>query len=95
MRVLFLHPNFPAQFGYLALDLVRQGGHEIVFGTQRQEGAIKGVKKLLYQPARKAHPHSHHYVKNLENAVLEGQAVYRMLEKLKRQGLPPLWKSCF
>lgn len=89
MRILFLHPNFPAQFRHLATVLAKESGNQVVFGTNRQEGSISGVVKALYQTSRQARPETHHYVRNLENAVLQGQAVYRMAQQLKTQGFVP------
>lgn len=88
-RILFLHPNFPAQFRHLATALSQDSNYQIVFGTNRQEGTIPGVFKAIYQPSRQAAPQTHHYVRNLENAVITGQAVYRMAENLKTQGFIP------
>ncbi|QYX33981.1 glycosyltransferase family 4 protein [Sphaerospermopsis torques-reginae] len=88
-RILFLHPNFPAQFRHLATALGKDDKYQVVFGTNRQEGSIPGVLKAIYEPSRTAAPQTHHYIRNLENAILTGQAVYRMAEKLKRQGFIP------
>jgi glycosyltransferase involved in cell wall biosynthesis len=89
MRILFLHPNFPAQFRHLAVALGQNSQHQVVFGTARKEGSLPGVYKALYEPSRTAHPQTHHYVRPLENAVLQGQAVYRLSEQLKAQGFVP------
>jgi glycosyltransferase involved in cell wall biosynthesis len=89
MKILFLHPNFPAQFRHLALTLAQDPSHQIVFGTTRQEGSIPGVHKLVYSPARDVHPQIHHYVRTLEGAVLHGQAMYRAAQQLKNQGFVP------
>jgi len=89
MQILFLHSNFPAQFRHLAVALAKDPNNRVVFGTMRREGSLPGVTKALYSPNREAFPQTHHYVRPLENAVLQGQAVYRMVEKLKAQGFIP------
>jgi len=89
MNILFLHSNFPAQFRHLAVNLAQDANHRIVFGTTREEGQIPGVYKFIYTPSRKPHRETHHYVKPLESAVLQGQAVYRKLVKLKADGFLP------
>lgn len=89
MRILFLHPNFPAQFRHLLMALAQQNHHQIVFGTTRQEGSLAGVSKVIYQPSRQVRPETHHYVRPLENAVLQGQAVYRLADQLKARGFIP------
>ena len=89
MRILFLHPNFPAQFRHVAAALAKDSRHQVVFGTSRREGHLPGVSKVIYSPAREARPETHHYVRPLENAVLQGQAVYRLAEQLKARGIVP------
>jgi glycosyltransferase involved in cell wall biosynthesis len=89
MRILFLHSNFPAQFRHLATTLARDSLNQVLFGTSRQEGTLPGVQKVLYQTSRQAHPEVHHYVRSLENAVLQGQAVYRVFQDLKQKGFYP------
>ena len=89
MKILFLHPNFPAQFRHLASVLGQDRRNTIVFGTNRREGNIAGVNKVIYEKSRTARPETHHYVRPLENAVLEAQGVYRVAQKLKDQGFYP------
>ncbi|HEY9710990.1 MAG TPA: glycosyltransferase family 4 protein [Oculatellaceae cyanobacterium] len=89
MQILFLHPNFPAQFRHLAVTLAQNPNNRVVFGTNRREGNLPGVVKALYAPNRQPHPQTHHYVRTLENAVIQGQGVYRMAEGLKAQGFTP------
>ena len=89
MRILFLHPNFPAQFRHLAATLGKDKKNQVVFGTNRREGQIAGVTKVLYGKSRTARADTHHYVRPLENAVLEGQAVYRLAQTLKDKRFTP------
>lgn len=89
MKILFLHSNFPAQFRHLAINLAKNADNRIVFGTTRKEGQIPGVYKLIYTPSREPQRETHHYIKPLESAVLHGQAVYRELNKLKKDGFYP------
>ncbi|MDJ0731524.1 MAG: glycosyltransferase family 4 protein [Crocosphaera sp.] len=89
MNILFLHPNFPAQFRHVATLLAKNPKNKVVFGTKRKEGRIPGVFKAIYTPSRQARPETHHYVRTLENAVLQGQAVYRLADQLKRENFIP------
>ncbi len=89
MKILFLHPNFPAQFRHLATTLAQDPKNKVVFGTKRKEGQIPGVFKVIYSPSRTARRETHHYVRTLENAVLEGQAVYRLTDQLKAENFFP------
>ncbi|MBT9315200.1 glycosyltransferase family 4 protein [Leptothoe spongobia] len=85
MNILFLHQNFPAQFRHLASTLAKDPQNTVVFGTTRKNGSIAGVNKVIYQPTRQPHPDVHYYVRPLESAVLEGQAVYRVASQLKER----------
>lgn len=84
-----MHPNFPAQFRHLATTLAKNPKNKVVFGTKRKEGSIPGVLKAIYTPSRQVRPETHHYVRTLENAVLQGQAVYRLADQLKRENFIP------
>ncbi|MBE9216974.1 glycosyltransferase family 4 protein [Plectonema cf. radiosum LEGE 06105] len=89
MRILFLHSNFPAQFRHLAVALAQNPHNQVVFGTTRQEGSLPGVFKAVYSPSRDVNQQTHHYVRPLEKAVLQGQGVYRLAEQLKQKGFIP------
>jgi glycosyltransferase involved in cell wall biosynthesis len=89
MRILFLHPNFPAQFRHVAAALAKDKHNQVFFGTTRQDGSLPGVNRVVYSPKREARPETHHYVRPLENAVLQGQGVYRLAEQLKARGFVP------
>jgi glycosyltransferase involved in cell wall biosynthesis len=89
MRILFLHPNFPAQFRHLAAAIAKDNRNQVAFGTTRREGNLPGVNKVIYSPKREARPETHHYVRPLENAVLQAQGVYRVAEQLKARGFIP------
>lgn len=89
MRVLFLHPNFPAQYRHVAAALAKDSGNEIVYGTNQKQGNIVGVNKVLFEPHRTVRKDAHPYLRTTEEAVLNGQAVYRMANALKQRGFVP------
>ncbi len=91
MRILFLHPNFPAQFRHVAAALGQDPNNQVVFGTKNEnpEWRIAGVRKVLFKQSRDPNPGTHHYVRTLESAVLQGQAMYRVAEGLKSSGFEP------
>lgn len=88
MQVLFLHNNFPAQFGAVAAYL-RDAGWDVWFGTAREKSALRGVRVFNYAPHRGVGEKTHPYAANFENAILHGQAVARAGLKLKEKGLSP------
>lgn len=88
MRILFLHDNFPAQFGAFGQYLA-QGGWDVLYGTQREAPPLKGIKTFRYKPHREVSEKIHPYTANLEKAVLAGQAVARASVDLRDQGYAP------
>ena len=82
MQILFLHNNFPAQFGTLGQYLARKGW-DVWFGTQRKNSQLPGISVFNYEPHRKVTEKIHPYAANFENAVLNAQAVARSAIKLK------------
>jgi glycosyltransferase involved in cell wall biosynthesis len=89
MRVLFLHRNFPAQYRHVAAALAADAANEVVFGTRDSEGEIQGVRKVLFKPTRAVRPETHPYLRTTEEAVLDGQAVFRVCAELREQGFVP------
>lgn len=89
MKFLFLHSSFPGQFLHLA-HYLGVNGHQVAFLTMRdEEGELPGVRRFVYKPVRTPSPKTHHYLRGLERAVLEGQAAYQTADQLKRQGFVP------
>ena len=91
MDCLFIHGNYPAQFRYL-VPLLAQAGHRVVFLTNRQDanhGGMKGVTIYKYQAHRPPSKETHKYLQSSEEAVLQGQAVLREINKLTESGFQP------
>lgn len=88
MRILFLHDNFPAQFGFFGQYLARRGW-DVTFGTQRKGAKLAGVNVFTYKPHRSVTENIHPYAANFEKAVLAGQAVARAAVALKKNGYKP------
>jgi len=89
MKILLIHQNFPGQYRHLAQFLASHPEHRVVFISQRQEGSIPGVEKVLYQPRRSISPQQHHYLRESEAAVLNAQEVARVAIDLRRAGFIP------
>lgn len=88
MRILFLHDNFPAQFGVFGQYLSSQGW-DVVFGTQRKGSALKGLSVFNYAPHRQVTEKIHPYAGGFEKSVLNGQGLARTALKLKEKGYKP------
>ena len=88
MRVLFLHNNFPAQFGDLARYLSGQG-HDVSFGTRWEGTPPDWLRMVRFRPHREVGEQQHPYLRFLENAVLNGQALARTGWQMKERGYSP------
>ena len=91
MDCLFIHGNYPGQFRHLA-PLLASSGHRVVFLTNRldaQDHAQQGIEIRNYNLHRGPSKHTHHYLQNSEDAVLQGQAILRELNQLLEEGFSP------
>ncbi|MEM9013915.1 MAG: glycosyltransferase [Pseudomonadota bacterium] len=88
MQILFLHNNFPAQFGSLGLYLKNEGW-DVWFGTQRKNSELPGLRVFNYEPHRAVSEKIHPYVANFENAAINGQGMARAALGLRKSGLNP------
>src|SRR5438105_882470 len=80
MHVLFLHQNFPAQFGPIATHLVRQRGDRVTFVSNQSAGKIAGVEHILYPLAGGATERTHYAARTFENLVWHSHGVYDALK---------------
>jgi len=89
MKILFVHQNFPGQYLHLARYLGAQPGNQVVFITQRVDGSLPGVSKIVYKPKRGVSVQTHHYLRDAEAAVLNAQEVARVAMELRDSGFYP------
>lgn len=90
MNVLFIHQNFPGQFRHLAGHLAADQQNRVVAICQPhapRHPLVPGT--ITYVPARRPGPGAHHYLRGMEDGVLNGQAVAKVLLKLKKAGFTP------
>jgi glycosyltransferase involved in cell wall biosynthesis len=90
MNVLFLHPNFPAQFRHMAAALGADPANQVVFATmnERPEWKIPGVRKAVFQVKRKG-PQAFFLARHFEESAMKGEAMYAMGRELKNKGFVP------
>jgi glycosyltransferase involved in cell wall biosynthesis len=79
MHVLFIHPNFPAQFGHVAAYLARAHGFRCTFVSQKPGGDGDGVTRLQYHLKGGATDKTHYCSRTFENSVWHSHAVYETL----------------
>jgi glycosyltransferase involved in cell wall biosynthesis len=78
MHVLFVHQNFPAQFGPFAFRLARVG-HQCTFVNQKHEGVYRGVRCLKYSTRGGATEANHYCSRSFENGVWHAAGVSEAL----------------
>ncbi len=49
MHVLFVHRNYPAQFGHIAGHLIRECGCQCTFVSETAPGRTGGIDKVQYK----------------------------------------------
>ncbi|MDP9651434.1 glycosyltransferase family 4 protein [Paraburkholderia caledonica] len=89
MKILFVHQNGPGQYLHLAQHFAAITGNEVVFITQRRELPMPGVRHVSYTPKREVTRQIHHYLGDVESAVLNAQEVARAALTLRHSGFVP------
>lgn len=89
MNILIIHPNCPGQFVYLAPFLAKKPGNKVVFLTKNKTMDLANVQICMYKEPRAVTQGLHPYLSPTEEAVLDGQAVFRAVNALKEQGFVP------
>lgn len=79
MHVLYVHQNYPAQFGHVAAYLVRELGWRCTFVSEREPGTDHGIEKLRYVKRGGATAQNSFHTRTFENAVAHAEGVYRAL----------------
>lgn len=91
MKILFVHQNMPGQYRELVEWLGEQGGHELVFLTQRRPPPqIKGVRTVVYVPHHRPAKEAYGLSKIWEEATGAGFGAVLAARKLERdEGFKP------
>ena len=85
-RILFVHQNFPGQFGHVAKALADAGHQVVALGINTRD--IPGVKCLRYTVKPPAQPATG-LAQDYEVKTVRGMACAVAMEDLKRQGFVP------
>lgn len=89
MRILLLHQNFPGQFRHVAQAWSQQPGWQVIGLGRDTAPGMTDVPWFRYRLHREPTKAQHPYLRQMETAVLHGQAVARALLELKRRGFTP------
>ena len=90
MKILFLHPNFPAQFKESCKELGELNNADVKFLCQTHYGReVKGVKKLVIK-GRGSHEYiNENYKKEIDKTNQRLDAYANALDQLKKMGWNP------
>ena len=80
MHVLFVHQNFPAQFGHVAGHLVKRHGYRCSFVNEKRAGPVAGIECVQYKVAGGATAQNHYCTRTFENATRHAVAVHEALK---------------
>jgi glycosyltransferase involved in cell wall biosynthesis len=80
MHLLFVHQNFPAQFGHIAAYLVQHRGYRCTFVSERPAGHEAGIERIQYKVKSGARQENHYCSRTFENAIWHTHAVYEALK---------------
>src|ERR1700722_3128989 len=80
MHVLYVHPNFPAQFGHIAERLIARHGWKVTFVTSAKGSDHAGIHRVVYSPAGGATEANHFCSRTFENTIWHCDGVYRALK---------------
>jgi glycosyltransferase involved in cell wall biosynthesis len=79
MHVLFIHQNFPAQFGHIAAHLIRHKGFRCTFVSEAAAGTVGGIERVQYRIRGGATEQTHYCSRTFENATWHSHAIYEAL----------------
>ena len=94
MNILFIHQNFPGQFGHIAKLLARDKQHRVIaighFPELQNRPILKeGIEIHGYPTPRAGHKETHHYLRDFEIQVRRGQQVIAAVQLLLKGGFNP------
>ena len=79
MHVLFVHQNYPAQFGHIAKYLVADHGFRCTFVSRKPARIDEGIELVQYEPKGGATARNHFCTRTFENIVWHSHAVHDAL----------------
>ncbi len=91
MNILFIHPNFPAQFRHLSEALASNPKNRVVFlcSNPRPEWEISGVQKATFEDPAKHSDRLHPLTQILDAKYKIGEAAFHRALSLKKEGFTP------
>ena len=81
MHVLFVHKNFPAQFGHIAKYLSRDHGFRCTFVSEKAPGTMAGTERIQYRWTGGARAETNVCSRTFENQIWHSEAVLNALQE--------------
>jgi glycosyltransferase involved in cell wall biosynthesis len=79
MHILFIHQNFPAQFGHIASFLATHKGMQCTFVSEKPPGNVGGIERIQYTTRGGATRTTHYCSRTFENSVWHSFGIYEAL----------------
>ena len=76
MQILFVHPNFPGQFGPALSRLGKRPNLDCVFVSRTGAGSLEGVRRIRFDLRGGATRATHYCSRTFENGVWQAHAVF-------------------
>jgi glycosyltransferase involved in cell wall biosynthesis len=80
LRALFVHKNFPAQFGHIASRLAQEHGWQCTFVSERTPVSAGGVDNIQYRLRGGATEKTHYCSRTFENGIWHAAGVFDALQ---------------
>jgi glycosyltransferase involved in cell wall biosynthesis len=80
MHVLYVHPNFPAQFGHIAHRLIERHNWTVTFVTTAPGPDTAGIHRIVYKQEGGATERNHFCSRTFENTIWNCDGVYKALK---------------
>lgn len=88
MRILFIHKNFPAQFGAFG-DWLSKQGWDVTFATEREGVKTQSMRVVRFKPHRSPNKKTHRYLVGTEAAIIAAQSMARTAIEMSIKGYKP------
>lgn len=88
MRILFVHTNFPGQFGAFGAWLARQGD-DVCFATAAKATPPRECRMMRFEAVEDGAPETHRHARGLDRALRTAESFAATAVKAKTAGIDP------